>query len=104
MHDLIGSPEDRFSLDAAHLFFVFQIFGSSITNAILSHDLLIVMYASGYVKFFSFPSILEKVKDGVRKNINNKNKELKDHKEVDVDDLISIFLPNHMLFLEASRV
>ena len=39
----------------------FQIFGSSITNAMLSYNMLIVMYASGYVKFYSFQHILEKV-------------------------------------------
>ena len=30
-----------------------QEFGASITDAILSHDMLIVMYASGYVMCFS---------------------------------------------------
>ena len=33
-------------------FLCLQVFGASITDAILSHDMLIVMYASGYVKCF----------------------------------------------------
>ena len=34
------------------VFLCLQVFGASITDAILSHDILIVMYASGYVKCF----------------------------------------------------
>ena len=34
------------------VFLCSQVFGASITDAILSHDMLIVMYASGYVKCF----------------------------------------------------
>ena len=34
------------------VFLCLQVFGASITDAILSLDMLIVMYASGYVKYF----------------------------------------------------
>ena len=34
------------------VFLCLQVFGASITDAILSHDMLIVMYFSGYVKCF----------------------------------------------------
>ena len=34
------------------VFLCLQVFGASITDAILSHDMLIVMDASGYVKCF----------------------------------------------------
>ena len=34
------------------VFLCLQVFGASITDDILSHDMLIVMYASGYVKSF----------------------------------------------------
>ena len=43
------------------VFLCLQVFGASITDAILSHDMLIVMYASGYVKFYSFQFILQQV-------------------------------------------
>ena len=43
------------------VFLCLQVFGASITDAILSHDMLIVMYASGYVKFYSFQYILQQV-------------------------------------------
>ena len=33
-------------------FLCLHVFGASITDAILYHDMLIVMYASGYVKYF----------------------------------------------------
>ena len=32
------------------VFFCLQVFGASKTDVILSHDMLIVMYAPGYVK------------------------------------------------------
>ena len=34
------------------VFMCLQVFGASITDAILSHDMLIITYASGYVKCF----------------------------------------------------
>ena len=34
------------------VFLCLQVFVASITDAILSHDMLIVVYASGYVKCF----------------------------------------------------
>ena len=34
------------------VFLCLQVFGASITDAILSHDMLIIMYASGYAKCF----------------------------------------------------
>lgn len=52
---------DMGMLEKCMYFFQLQVFGSSIVNAMLSHDMLIVMYASGYVRFYSFPHILEKV-------------------------------------------
>ena len=36
----------------ASVFLCLQVFGASITDAILSHDMLFVMYALGYVKCF----------------------------------------------------
>ena len=41
------------------VFSCLQVFGVSITDAILSHDMLIVMYASGYTKcFLMFTGVL----------------------------------------------
>ena len=34
------------------VFLCLQVFGASITDAILPHDILIVLYASGYVECF----------------------------------------------------
>ena len=34
------------------VFLYLQVFGASITDAILSHDMLIIMFAPGYVKCF----------------------------------------------------
>ena len=40
------------------VFLCLQVLGSSITDAILSHDMLLVMYASDYVKcFFVFTGV-----------------------------------------------
>ncbi|XP_060597915.1 DDB1- and CUL4-associated factor 17-like [Ruditapes philippinarum] len=40
-----------------------RIFGAGVTNAILTHGMLIIMYVNGLVKFFSFDRILEKFKN-----------------------------------------
>ena len=34
------------------VFLCLQVFGASITDAIISHDMIIVIYAPGYVKCF----------------------------------------------------
>ncbi|XP_045214262.2 DDB1- and CUL4-associated factor 17-like [Mercenaria mercenaria] len=39
-----------------------RVFGAGITNAILTNGMLVVMYITGHVRFFSFDHILEKFK------------------------------------------
>ncbi len=40
---------------------MFQIFGSDVTDVMLSQGLLITMHQSGYVKMYNFESIVEQV-------------------------------------------